>query len=167
MQWQIQSTLRQLLFLSLHFINNGWVENAAIAQSLFGIGYIASRLTLGWKTDKSGLFTVIASLAIEAVGLLLISNSFSPWLAMAGLFMTGLGLSMVYPLLALVAFKNIPEESTGIALSMYEACFDIGILFCGLISALLVETLGYEAFFISISLCCVLAVVFSLASYKK
>lgn len=154
-------------FLVLLFMQNNWGEQAAIAISLFGVGYVLSRLTLGWMADSSGLGMTLFSLCVEAVGLLLISLAFTPWMAMLGSFLTGFGLSMVYPLLALPAIKSMPDENIGLALSTYESCFDIGILISGLIGGGIVSIFGYPAIFIFAFFCCLLALYSAVLAYRQ
>lgn len=154
-------------FLVLLFMQNNWGEQAAIAISLFGVGYVLSRLTLGWKADSSGLGMTIFSLCVEATGLLLISMAFTPWMAMLGSFLTGFGLSMVYPLLALPAIKSMPDENIGLALSTYESCFDIGILISGLAGGVIVSIFGYPAIFIFAFFCCLLALYSAILAYRQ
>ncbi|EMQ1857601.1 MFS transporter, partial [Salmonella enterica] len=123
--------------------------------------------TLGWKADSSGLGMTIFSLCVEATGLLLISMAFTPWMAMLGSFLTGFGLSMVYPLLALPAIKSMPDENIGLALSTYESCFDIGILISGLAGGVIVSIFGYPAIFIFAFFCCLLALYSAILAYRQ
>ncbi|QDX29454.1 MFS transporter [Dickeya poaceiphila] len=154
-------------FLVLYFIESGWSVYSAFALSLFGIGYVLSRLTLGWKADSCGLKMTLFSLAIEASGLLLIAISSHAYIAMAGSFLTGFGLSMVYPLLALPALKSMPEENIGLALSTYESCFDIGILLAGLIGGTIVSIFGYSGIYFFSFLCCILASFSTVMAYRQ
>ncbi|WP_413453953.1 MFS transporter [Erwinia persicina] len=154
-------------FLVLYFNQNNWGGQAALALSLFGVGYVVSRLTLGWKADSSGLKLTLFSIAIEASGLLLIAFSSHPYVAMMGSFLTGFGLSMIYPLLALPALKSMPDENIGLALSTYESCFDIGLLVAGLAGGGIVSLFGYPAVFIFAFLCCLLASISSILAYKQ
>lgn len=154
-------------FLVLYFMQNNWGEQAAFALSLFGTGYVISRLTLGWQADSSGLKMTLCSLLIEAMGLLLIGLSSHPYVAMLGSFLTGFGLSMVYPLLALPAIKSMPDENIGLALSTYESCFDIGILFSGFAGGIIVSLFGYAAVFIFAFLCCLAALYSAVLAYRQ
>lgn len=154
-------------FLVLYFIDNGWEKQSPLALSLFGIGYVFSRLTLGWKADCSGLKMVIFSLILESFGLILIAIPSSPYQAMIGSFLTGFGLSMVYPLLALPAIKSMSNQDIGLALSTYESCFDIGILLSGFTGGIIVSSFGYNATFIFAFLCSLFAIFPSILSYKQ
>ncbi|MDG9669084.1 MFS transporter [Hahella sp. CR1] len=154
-------------FLVLYFVESGWREEAAFSLSLFGVGYVCARLTLGWMADSSGLKMTLFSLVIEAAGLLLIGLATSPQQAMVGAFLTGFGLSMVYPLLALPALKSLPDKNIGLALSTYESCFDIGILIAGIIGGSIVSWFGYESIFIFSFFCCLLAMASTVLAFRQ
>lgn len=154
-------------FLLLHFSNNEWDSQGPLALSLFGIGYVLSRIILGKHADNMGIKATTISLFIESIGLILISLSLTPLMSMVGSFLTGFGLSMVYPLLALPAIKSLPEKNIGMAISTYESCFDIGILLSGIFGGILVSALGYNILFIFTAICCIMAMLFAKLAYKQ
>ncbi|THA16597.1 MFS transporter, partial [Rodentibacter pneumotropicus] len=154
-------------FLLLYFSSNGWDSQGPLALSLFGIGYVLSRVVLGKHADNMGIKATTISLLIESIGLILISLSFTPLISMIGSFLTGFGLSMVYPLLALPAIKSLPEKNIGMAISTYESCFDIGILLSGILGGILVSSLGYNILFIFTAICCLMSIFFSKLAYKQ
>jgi MFS family permease len=154
-------------FLALLFLDNGWDAYAALALSLFGIGYVAARLLLGWRADSSGMITIVVSLTIEAAGLLFLAYAKDPSQALTGSFLAGFGLSMVYPLLALPAIKSLPAKNIGLALSTYESCFDIGILLAGAVGGIIASRLGYSSIFIFAFICCLAAIICSYFAYQQ
>ncbi|MGC7560713.1 MFS transporter [Pasteurella sp. PK-2025] len=154
-------------FLLLYFSSNDWDSQGPLALSLFGIGYVLSRVILGKYADNMGIKATTISLLIESVGLVLIAFSLTPLMSMVGSFLAGFGLSMVYPLLALPAIKSLPEKNIGMAISTYESCFDIGILLSGILGGILVAILGYKILFISTAICCLMAIFFSQLAYKQ
>lgn len=154
-------------YLVLFFSANGWEKEAAFALSLFSIGYVFSRVTLGWLADSSGVKMTVFSLVIEVTGLLLIATSTSPIYAMIGSFLTGYGLSMVYPLLAIPALKKMPQESTGLALSTYESCFDLGMLSAGFIGGIIISIFNFNCVFYLSMILCVISIFLSISSYRQ
>ncbi|WPN60556.1 MFS transporter [Pseudomonas sp. P9_31] len=154
-------------FLLLFLMEKGWQTDAPMILSLFGVGYVVARLMLGKKADAYGLKAVWISLIVESLGLLLVANAPQVDVVMLGAFMTGLGLSMVYPLLALPAIKSLPDTNIGLALSTYEACFDIGILLAGGVGGLCVSHFGYASVFYFASGCAVVAMFSSWLAYRE
>ncbi|AXD45929.1 MFS transporter [Salmonella enterica] len=156
-----------MTYLVLFYASNDWENSAALALSMFGIGYVFSRITLGWLADKAGIKMTVVSLTIESTGLLMIGFSISPYIAMIGSFLTGFGLSMVYPLLALPALKSMPEESTGLALSTYESCFDIGMLSAGFIGGIIISIFGYASVYLLSFVFCIISIFLSILAYQQ
>lgn len=154
-------------FLLLFCAQQGWTSQGPLTLALFGIGYVVARVILGGYTDAMGIKSTVASLVIEAIGLILIALATTPTMAMLGSFLTGFGLSMVYPLLALPAIKSLPEKNIGMAISTYESCFDVGILLSGFIGGMLVSTFGFATLFMFTGICSLVAVVCSQAAYKQ
>lgn len=149
-------------FLMLMFWSKGWRSTATIALVTYSVGYVLSRLTVGIYTSHLGRKATLLMMVIEALGLSLIAiagmgeAAVGPFLAIAGAFLTGYGLSMVYPLLGVTAIGSLPAAHMGLALSAYEACFDIGVLLVGCISGV-INSCGYSAVFALAALCALLA----------
>ena len=150
-------------FLMVLFWAKGWESLSTLALVMYSIGYVLSRATVGLYTARLGKMTTFLMLGIEAVGLVLIAyagswhSSVGAFIAIAGSFLTGYGLSMVYPLLGVTAIGCLPASHTGVALSAYEACFDIGILLVGCISGV-ISAWGYSAIFVVAAGCALLAI---------
>lgn len=149
-------------FLMLMFWARGWGALSTLALVMYSVGYVLSRVTVGLYTARLGKKATLLMLGIEAVGLVLIAGA-NLWhspvgaiIAMAGSFLTGYGLSMVYPLLGVTAISSLPSSHIGVALSAYEACFDIGILLVGCISGVM-SAWGYSAVFLAAAGCSLLA----------
>ena len=149
-------------FLMLMFWAKGWQSTATLALVMFSIGYVLSRLTVGLCTSWLGKRTTLLMMVIEALGLGLIAyagsgeSAVGPAVAAMGSLLTGYGVSMVYPLLGVTAISSLPAAHTGLALSAYEACFDIGILLVGCISGVM-NAWGFSAIFALAALCALLA----------
>lgn len=149
-------------FLMLMLWSKGWQSTATIALVMYSVGYVLSRLSVGFYTSRLGRRATVLMMVIEALGLAMIacagvsSASIGPLLAIVGSFLTGYGLSMVYPLLGVTAIGSLPAAHMGLALSAYEACFDIGILLVGCISGVL-SAWGYSAIFGLAATCALLA----------
>ncbi|WP_414500762.1 MFS transporter [Zymobacter sp. IVIA_12111.31 C1] len=149
-------------FLMLMFWSKGWQSTATIALVMYSVGYVLSRLSVGFYTSRLGRRATVLMMVIEALGLAMIAcagisgASIGPLLAIVGSFLTGYGLSMVYPLLGVTAIGSLPAAHMGVALSAYEACFDIGILLVGCISGVL-SAWGYAAIFGLAATCALLA----------
>lgn len=149
-------------FIALDFQAEGW-GGAGFALSAFGGAYILVRLLFGSLPDRFGGAKVAAgSLAVQALGLLLLWAAAVPQVALAGAFLTGAGFSLVFPSFGVEAVKRVPAASRGAALGAYVAFFDIGLAATGPMIGLVVAQLGYSAAFAAGALCAALALLSTL-----
>ena len=95
-------------FATLLFVTRGWA-GTSFALTVFACAYVLPRSLYSGITDRLGGASVAAvSLSFEALGQLLIWNAPGPALAFAGLAFAGLGCSMMYPGLGVVAIAAVP-----------------------------------------------------------
>jgi predicted MFS family arabinose efflux permease len=138
-------------FLALLYAAEGW-SGAGLALTGFGAAYILARLLFGSLPDRMGGSRVaLVSLAVEAVGLLLIASASQPMAALLGTVITGLGYSMVFPSLGVEAVRRVPAESRGVALGVFLACFDLGLGAGGPAAGLVAGGFGLPAAFVAAS----------------
>lgn len=104
-----------MIFWSANFMESGFgLERAAAAQwvSVFLLGMILGRLAgsrlVGRKTVQQ---LVIASLLLAGAGFLLYWRARSPLLGISGLFLTGLGVANLYPMLLSLAIGSAGEAA--------------------------------------------------------
>ena len=138
-------------FLALRYAAEDW-SGAGLALTGFGAAYILARLLFGSLPDRLGGSRVaLVSLAVEALGLLLIAFATRPMTALLGTVVTGLGYSMVFPSLGVEAVRRVPAESRGVALGVFLACFDLGLGAAGPAAGLVAGGFGLPAAFVAAS----------------
>jgi len=138
-------------FLALRYAAEDW-SGAGLALTGFGAAYILARLLFGSLPDRlGGRRVALVSLAVEAVGLLLIASASRPVAALLGTVITGLGYSMVFPSLGVEAVRRVPAESRGVALGIFLACFDLGLGAAGPAAGLVASGFGLSAAFVAAS----------------
>lgn len=135
-------------FVTLFYVSRHW-SGAALCLTAFGVGFIAVRLLFIKTISRFGGFPVaIASLAIDAVGMLLLWQSTSPWMAMTGAAVGGLGLSLIFPAIGVEAVKRVPEFNRGTALGVYTAFADVSFFLVGPIAGAIIGWFGYASVFL-------------------
>lgn len=114
-------------FITLYYNHFHW-NNGALCLSVFGGLFIAGRLIFSNVINNyGGIKVAIACLLVETVGLLWIAFATNPQMALAGAGVTGLGFSLIFPALGVVAIKSVSPSSQGSALAGYGLFIDLSL----------------------------------------
>jgi MFS family permease len=136
-------------FLPLAYSAKGWA-GAGVAIASFGIAYVLVRLVGSHLPDRFGPVRVVAaSLAIELIGQLVLWYAPSPAVALFGAALTGLGFSLVFPAMGVMATRRVPAEMRGRAVGNFIAFFDVAVGLTGPLVGLLTGAMGYTAAFVA------------------
>jgi MFS family permease len=130
-------------FVSLYMAGKG-LDNGILAFNVFGFTYVGSRLFLGHWPDQLGPYRVaLWSALVEAVGLGLLVIAPNLPVAVAGGLAMGLGLSLLYPSLALIVVRNTDASQHGAALGMFTSFWDLGVALGGVTAGFIASRFGY------------------------
>ncbi|TKC90306.1 MFS transporter [Trinickia terrae] len=130
-------------FVSLHMAKKG-IDNGILAFNVFGFAYVGSRLFLGHWPDKLGPYRVaFGSALVEALGLALVGMAPNLAVAVMGGLGVGLGLSLLYPSLALAVIRATDPSHHGAALGMFTSFWDLGVAAGGIAAGFVASRLGY------------------------
>jgi MFS family permease len=145
------------MFITLFYASHHW-NGAALCLTTFGVAFILVRLAFPQIINRRGGFPVaIVSMAVEVMGLVLLWISPSPWMALAGSALTGIGLSEVYPALGVEAVRRVSEQNSGTALAIYSACSDLSYFITGPVAGMVIGFFGYSSVFLYALLCVLLS----------
>lgn len=146
-------------FIALFFNSRSW-GNPSLAFVTFGACYVLTRVFFASFPDRFGGYRVaLVSLGIELCGQLLISFAPSPELAIAGCGLTGVGFSLVFPSLGVLAIQKVAPQMRGTALGAYAAFFDLSLGLAGPIAGIIAGWAGYASVYQFGAASCLLAVV--------
>jgi MFS family permease len=123
---------------------------AGTGSTLWGISvaFVGMRLLLPNSITRfGGLQVALACFVVEIVGLIMVFFAPTAWAAMAGAFITGVGFSLVYPALGVVAVKKLPPENQGSALATYSAFLDLSLGITGPLAGVLMAQAGIDAIY--------------------
>ncbi|MCO6058539.1 MFS transporter [Pseudomonas sp. MOB-449] len=137
-------------FIALYFDNLGWA-NAAYCLSAFGVAFIFARLASPNALSRFGGYPVVAAcMSVQTLGLLLVWLAPLPLVAILGSALTGLGVSWVYPGLAVETLARTPPANRNSALSTLSLFFDLAVGLAGPLMGLAVSGFGLaQVFFCS------------------
>lgn len=154
-------------FLALRYQAAGWTD-PGIALAAFGCAYIGVRLVLGGLPDRiGGRQVAVLCLLVQTLGQLLIFGAWSPMAAFAGVFVAGLGYSLVFPALGVEAMKRVAAQDRSLFLGAFLACFDLGIGGAGPIAGAVAANFGIAAAFLAAAAMAVLSLVLVLAGTRR
>lgn len=146
-------------FLVLHLRAHG-VRNGATALAAYGAAYVLTRLLGGQLPDRLGSRRVVLYAGlVEAGGLLIVAGADRLETAIIGALLTGAGLSLLYPSLALIVLNNTSPGEQGAALGAYTSFWDLGLGLAGPLVGTVASVLDYPAAFLVAAACAGGAVV--------
>jgi MFS family permease len=135
-------------FFVLYFLDRNW-SHAGLGLTAFGSGFVLVRVFFGRLPDRiGGLPVAIGSLAVEAIGQLIIWSAADPMLALVGAFLTGLGCSMIFPAMGREVVHLVEPHLRGTALGGFTAFQDLAYGLTGPLAGLLADRAGYDTVFL-------------------
>ena len=135
-------------FVTLYYAFHHW-NGAALCLTAFGVGFVFVRIFFVRSINLFGGFPVaIASLAVNALGVLLLWQAVGPGMAMIGSAIAGLGFSLVFPAIGVEAVRRVPEFNRGTALGVYTAFADVSFFLVGPIAGAIIGFFGYASVFL-------------------
>jgi predicted MFS family arabinose efflux permease len=132
-------------FITLYFSSHHW-HGAAYALTAFGVAFASVRIFFSGTIRKYGGYRCsLVSFVIEFFGLCMIWLAPAPWMAICGAMLTGFGLSLIFPALAVEALKTVPVSNRGAAIAIFTAFFDVALGATGPLAGLVIGRFGYPS----------------------
>lgn len=130
------------------YVDETGIGSVGLFFSTYTAAALFLRVTLGWLPDRAGPKRVLGpALASLVAGFLWMAQGEDARdLAVAGL-LCGIGHGFTFPILFGLVVTRTPEANRGVAMAVFTALFDIGLLVGGPVLGVLIETVGFAATF--------------------
>ncbi len=156
-------------FITLYFSNHHW-HGAAYALTAFGVAFASVRVFFAGTIRKyGGYLCSLVSFVVEFFGLCMIWLAPAPWMAICGATLTGFGLSLIFPALAVEALKTVPVSNRGAAIAIFTAFFDVALGATGPLAGLVIGRFGYPSVYLlgALAVACAQALTWRLSVLAK
>lgn len=151
-----------LALTTLFFESRGWA-GAAVPLTVYGVCFVAVRLTLARQVDRLGAYPVaLLSITMEIAGLLLLASATGPGPALVASALIGAGFSLVFPALCVEALSAVQPRNGASAVSLYTGFIELSFALTSPGAGLLAERVGFRVAFAcaaGLATCALLATV--------
>ena len=135
-------------FITLYYDYFNW-KNAALCLSVFSVLFVTGRFFFSNSITKfGGINVAIVSLLIETLGLFVLFQAQTTFVALIGAAITGLGFSLIFPALGVEAVRKVPPSNSGSALAAYGLFIDISLGLTGPLGGLIIGRFGMPYLFV-------------------
>lgn len=144
-------------FIVLYFYSRGW-GHSGLAPTCFGLSFVLIRLLCGELPDKmDGRRLSMICLIGETAGLTMIALAVNPVMAFAGVSLTGMSCSLVYPSIGVQVLRVVPPYMRGTAVGGFTAFQDIALGLSGPLTGMLIPKFGYPSVYFIATACALLS----------
>ncbi|WP_246674659.1 arabinose transporter [Mesorhizobium sp. B4-1-3] len=135
-------------FSVLLFVQRGW-EPAWLPFTAFAIALMVARVFFGALPDRlGGARAAMIFVVIQSAGIGLIWVAPVAWVGFAGAAIAGFGYALVYPGFGMEAVGHAPAASSGLAMGVYTAFFDLSLGVLSPMLGLVANTTGIGTIFL-------------------
>jgi predicted MFS family arabinose efflux permease len=135
-------------FITRYYASHHW-QGSAYALSAFGIAFVLVRVFLAGSIRRLGGFVCAAlSLLVETIGMSLLFFAPNPALALVGAACTGLGMSLIFPAMAVEALSGVETANRGAAIGVYTVFLDLSLGITGPLAGALIAQAGYASVYL-------------------
>jgi len=154
-------------FITLYFKSHNW-PYAGVGLSLFGLGFVISRIFFGTLPDKiGGTKIAFVSLIVEAIGQGCIWIAPNYLIALSGALLTGLGCSMIYPAMGVEVIKKVSPDQRATALGGFSMFQDVSYAFSAPIGGIIADHFNYASTFLCGFIAALFGIIIVFSMFKS
>ena len=154
-------------FITLYYEYFHW-QNAALCLTVFSALFIIGRLIFNNAINVYGGVKVgIVCMIFETIGLFILFLATTPFVALIGAGITGIGFSLIFPALGVKAVSLVSDSNKGAALAGYGLFIDISLGITGPMVGGVISLFGMHSLFLFCSFMVFVGLLLCIYLYKK
>lgn len=134
--------------------NDLGVAGGAAVVTAYSLTVVLLRIASTWiRWEATRPVELVALFLVEAVGIALVGLSRDLGMGVVGGVLTGVGMWQIYPALGVFVVRSVSERGRAMALSVFGACFTVGVAIGSGSLGLIAQAAGYQAMFLVCAAC--------------
>ncbi|MFD5126779.1 MFS transporter [Streptomyces olindensis] len=143
------------------------VPGGAAVVTAYSLTVVVLRIASTWiRWEATRPATLAALFLVEAAGIALIGVSDGLVVGVIGGVLTGVGMWQIYPALGVFVVRSVSERQRPAALSVFGACFTVGVAAGSGSLGVVAQAFGYEAMFGVCAACVVVGMLVAVAASR-
>ncbi|GAA1970794.1 MFS transporter [Kitasatospora viridis] len=143
------------------------VSGGAAVVTAYSLTVVLLRIAGTWiRWEAKGPAALAGLFLVEAAGIALVGLSHGLGLGVVGGVLTGVGMWQIYPALGVLVVRSVSERGRAVALSVFGACFTVGVAIGSGSLGLIAQAAGYQRMFLICAACIVLGLLVAVAASR-
>ncbi len=152
--WQVGAAfsiaVTALFVFTRRFVDETGIGSVGSFFTAYTVAALFLRVFFGWLPDRIGPKRVLLpALLALAAGFVWLSQASSDRDVVVGGVLCGIGHGYAFPILFGLVVSRTPESNRGMAMAVYTALFDLGVLLGGPFFGLWIELRGFAVMFLA------------------
>ncbi|MEU3517398.1 MFS transporter [Streptomyces sp. NPDC006654] len=143
------------------------IAGGAAVVTAYSLTVVVLRIAGTWiRWEVTRPVELVALFVVEAVGIALVGLSHGLAMGVVGGVLTGVGMWQIYPALGVFVVRSVSERGRAMALSVFGACFTVGVAIGSGSLGLIAQAAGYRAMFLVCAACILLGLLVAVTASR-
>ncbi|MFF1444358.1 MFS transporter [Streptomyces sp. NPDC058295] len=143
------------------------VAGGAAVVTAYSLTVVVLRIAGTWiRWEVTRPVELVALFVVEAVGIALVGLSHTLAMGVVGGVLTGVGMWQIYPALGVFVVRSVSERGRAMALSVFGACFTVGVAIGSGSLGLIAQAAGYRTMFLVCAACILLGLLVAVTASR-
>ncbi|WP_416970700.1 MFS transporter [Streptomyces sp. 4F14] len=147
--------------------NDLGIAGGAAVVTAYSLTVVLLRIAGTWiRWEATRPMDLVILFSVEAVGIALVGLSHGLVMGVIGGVLTGVGMWQIYPALGVFVVRSVSERGRAMALSVFGACFTVGVAIGSGSLGLVAEAAGYQTMFLICAACILLGLLVAVSASR-